>query len=192
MSPHEALETCHERQRSFAERARIDSVRGRGGVSRERRRARDSAGQTRHERLAGIAQARQEGRPHGRPATVRRHADNVRKLHQEGVSKSEIARRQRQPNLSPAPLGALAYKNFRFLRSPQYSSEAPESRKIRYTTSRAIFPWVARAASKRRAAPASLRGNRAEMCGLRRLCAHHENTSVKRARSAGDPSISVP
>jgi putative DNA-invertase from lambdoid prophage Rac len=42
---------------------------------------------------AGIAQARQEGRPHGRPATVRRHVDNVRKLHQEGVSKSEIARR---------------------------------------------------------------------------------------------------
>jgi hypothetical protein len=42
---------------------------------------------------AGIAQARQEGRPHGRPATVRRHADNVRKLHNEGVSKSEIARR---------------------------------------------------------------------------------------------------
>ena len=42
---------------------------------------------------AGIAQARQEGRPHGRPATVRRHADNVRKLHDEGVSKSEIARR---------------------------------------------------------------------------------------------------
>jgi putative DNA-invertase from lambdoid prophage Rac len=42
---------------------------------------------------AGIAQARQEGRPHGRPATVRRHADKVRKLHTEGVSKSEIARR---------------------------------------------------------------------------------------------------
>jgi putative DNA-invertase from lambdoid prophage Rac len=42
---------------------------------------------------AGIAQARQEGRPHGRPATVRRHAENVRKLHQQGVSKSEIARR---------------------------------------------------------------------------------------------------
>ncbi len=42
---------------------------------------------------AGIAQARQEGRPHGRPVTVRRHADDVRKLHQEGVSKSEIARR---------------------------------------------------------------------------------------------------
>jgi putative DNA-invertase from lambdoid prophage Rac len=42
---------------------------------------------------AGIAQARQEGRPHGRPTTVRRHADNARKLYNEGVSKSEIARR---------------------------------------------------------------------------------------------------
>ena len=42
---------------------------------------------------AGIAQARQDGRPHGRPVTVRRHADDIRKLHQEGVSKSEIARR---------------------------------------------------------------------------------------------------
>ena len=42
---------------------------------------------------AGIAQARQEGRPHGRPATVQRYADKVRKLHKEGVSKSEIARR---------------------------------------------------------------------------------------------------
>ena len=42
---------------------------------------------------AGLAQARQEGRSHGRPATVRCHAYNIRKLHQEGVSKSEIARR---------------------------------------------------------------------------------------------------
>lgn len=42
---------------------------------------------------AGIAQAGQEGRPHGRPVTVRGQADDVRKFHQEGVSKSEIARR---------------------------------------------------------------------------------------------------
>jgi putative DNA-invertase from lambdoid prophage Rac len=42
---------------------------------------------------AGIAQARKEGRPHGRPPTVAKHATVVRKLSQEGVSKREIARR---------------------------------------------------------------------------------------------------
>src|SRR3954447_4354391 len=42
---------------------------------------------------AGIAQARKEGRPHGRPATITKHSDEVRRLFQEGVSKREIARR---------------------------------------------------------------------------------------------------
>jgi putative DNA-invertase from lambdoid prophage Rac len=42
---------------------------------------------------AGIAQARKEGRPHGRPPTVTRHSAEVRRLFQEGVSKREIARR---------------------------------------------------------------------------------------------------
>jgi DNA invertase Pin-like site-specific DNA recombinase len=42
---------------------------------------------------AGIAQARKEGRPHGRPATITRHSAEVRRLSQEGVSKREIARR---------------------------------------------------------------------------------------------------
>lgn len=42
---------------------------------------------------AGIAQARKEGRPHGRPPTVAKHAPEVRKLSQEGISKREIARR---------------------------------------------------------------------------------------------------
>jgi putative DNA-invertase from lambdoid prophage Rac len=42
---------------------------------------------------AGIAQARKEGRPHGRPATITKHLDEVRRLFQEGVSKREIARR---------------------------------------------------------------------------------------------------
>lgn len=42
---------------------------------------------------AGIAQARREGRPHGRPATVQGYADKVRALYKAGVSKSEIARR---------------------------------------------------------------------------------------------------
>ncbi|MBV8574306.1 MAG: recombinase family protein [Acetobacteraceae bacterium] len=42
---------------------------------------------------AGIAQARKEGRPHGRPPTVARHATEVRRLSHEGVSKREIARR---------------------------------------------------------------------------------------------------
>jgi putative DNA-invertase from lambdoid prophage Rac len=42
---------------------------------------------------AGIAQARREGRPHGRPSTVQGYADEVQALHGAGVSKSEIARR---------------------------------------------------------------------------------------------------
>ena len=41
---------------------------------------------------AGIAQARKEGRPHGRPATVAKHQARVRKLFAQGKSKSEIAR----------------------------------------------------------------------------------------------------
>jgi putative DNA-invertase from lambdoid prophage Rac len=42
---------------------------------------------------AGIAQARKEGRPHGRPPTITKHSDEVRRLFQKGVSKREIARR---------------------------------------------------------------------------------------------------
>jgi putative DNA-invertase from lambdoid prophage Rac len=42
---------------------------------------------------AGIAQARKEGRPHGRPPTVTRHAAEVRGLSQEGISKRESAKR---------------------------------------------------------------------------------------------------
>lgn len=42
---------------------------------------------------AGIAQARREGKPHGRPPTVQSYAGKVRALHKAGVSKSEIARR---------------------------------------------------------------------------------------------------
>ena len=41
----------------------------------------------------GIAQARKEGKPHGRPATVAKQKSTVRKLFAEGKSKSEIARR---------------------------------------------------------------------------------------------------
>ena len=42
---------------------------------------------------AGIAQARKEGRPHGRPRTVDKHEDKAKQLFARGVSKSEIARR---------------------------------------------------------------------------------------------------
>ncbi|HMB04925.1 MAG TPA: recombinase family protein [Isosphaeraceae bacterium] len=41
---------------------------------------------------AGIAQARKEGRPHGRPRTITRHAAEVKNLFQQGVSKREIAK----------------------------------------------------------------------------------------------------
>jgi len=42
---------------------------------------------------AGIAQARKEGRPHGRPPLDRATAANVRKLARKGINSSEIARR---------------------------------------------------------------------------------------------------
>jgi putative DNA-invertase from lambdoid prophage Rac len=42
---------------------------------------------------AGIAQARKEGRPHGRPRTATLKADQVLRLKAESVSHSEIARR---------------------------------------------------------------------------------------------------
>ena len=42
---------------------------------------------------AGIAQARKEGRPHGRPRTATLKADEVLRLKAERVSHSEIARR---------------------------------------------------------------------------------------------------
>jgi putative DNA-invertase from lambdoid prophage Rac len=42
---------------------------------------------------AGIAQARKEGRPHGRPPTVRKHAGEIETLFAGGVSKRQIAAR---------------------------------------------------------------------------------------------------
>lgn len=42
---------------------------------------------------AGIAEARKNGKKHGRPATARAKADQVRKLHKEGLNNAEIARR---------------------------------------------------------------------------------------------------
>jgi putative DNA-invertase from lambdoid prophage Rac len=42
---------------------------------------------------AGIAQARREGRPHGRPPTARRKRKQIKRLYARGVSKSAIARK---------------------------------------------------------------------------------------------------
>lgn len=42
---------------------------------------------------AGIAQAREKGKRHGRPATAAKQAAEVKKLFKKGMSKSEIARR---------------------------------------------------------------------------------------------------
>jgi DNA invertase Pin-like site-specific DNA recombinase len=42
---------------------------------------------------AGIAQARKEGRPHGRPRTAALQAEQVRQLQVQHLSRSEIARR---------------------------------------------------------------------------------------------------
>ena len=42
---------------------------------------------------AGIAQARKEGRPHGRPPTGRHHAAAISMLFKKGISKRQIAAR---------------------------------------------------------------------------------------------------
>jgi DNA invertase Pin-like site-specific DNA recombinase len=42
---------------------------------------------------AGIAQARRQGKRHGRPATVSAHAEAIRAMLSQGVSKREIAKR---------------------------------------------------------------------------------------------------
>jgi len=42
---------------------------------------------------AGLAHARQNGKILGRPTTAARHTAEIRKLHRDGVSKAEIARR---------------------------------------------------------------------------------------------------
>jgi putative DNA-invertase from lambdoid prophage Rac len=44
---------------------------------------------------AGLAQARQNGKRLGRPATAAAHAAEIRRLHRAGVAKAEIARRLR-------------------------------------------------------------------------------------------------
>lgn len=41
---------------------------------------------------AGIAQARKDGRPHGRPTTVGKKVNEMKKLARKGLSKSAIAR----------------------------------------------------------------------------------------------------
>jgi putative DNA-invertase from lambdoid prophage Rac len=42
---------------------------------------------------AGIAQARKEGRPHGRPPSVQKHTTEIRALFADGISKRQIAAR---------------------------------------------------------------------------------------------------
>ena len=42
---------------------------------------------------AGIAQARQQGKPHGRPPTVKAHTAEIKRLFGRGISKREIAKR---------------------------------------------------------------------------------------------------
>lgn len=41
---------------------------------------------------AGIAQARQQGKPHGRPPTAAKKTQQIQDLHAQGVSKAQIAR----------------------------------------------------------------------------------------------------
>jgi DNA invertase Pin-like site-specific DNA recombinase len=63
---------------------------------------------------AGIAQSRQEGRPHGRPATVRRQRPQAPPA--RGQQERDRQAPERQPNLSPPPPRALAYQKFPFLK----------------------------------------------------------------------------
>ena len=42
---------------------------------------------------AGIAQAREEGKPHGRPQTVTKYSEKAKSLFKKGISKREIAKR---------------------------------------------------------------------------------------------------
>lgn len=42
---------------------------------------------------AGIAHARRQGQRHGRPSTARRHASKIKVLFEQGLNKSEIARK---------------------------------------------------------------------------------------------------
>src|SRR5436309_5672764 len=53
---------------------------------------------------AGLAQARRNGNRLGRPETAARHADEIRKLHLAGISKSEIARRLQIGRTSVRPI----------------------------------------------------------------------------------------
>jgi putative DNA-invertase from lambdoid prophage Rac len=45
---------------------------------------------------SGIAQARAEGKPHGRPRSASLQEERVRKMYEVGMSKSEIACRRRR------------------------------------------------------------------------------------------------
>ena len=57
---------------------------------------------------AGNAQARKDGRPHGRPPTIARHPSEVIRLFQEGASKREIARRIGTAGPRSAPCSGTA------------------------------------------------------------------------------------
>lgn len=57
---------------------------------------------------AGIAEARKNGKKHGRPATARAKADQARKLHKEGLKYSEIAGQLKIGRSSVARLLRLA------------------------------------------------------------------------------------
>ena len=55
---------------------------------------------------AGIAQARREGKSHGRPATVTAHSEAIRMMLSQGVSKREIAKRLGISRTSVRRMGA--------------------------------------------------------------------------------------
>jgi putative DNA-invertase from lambdoid prophage Rac len=79
---------------------------------------------------AGIAQARKEGRPHGRPPTVRKHAGEIKTLFADGVSKRQIAARLSISRASVRRMLALRRSVLRRSRSGVRERRADQSQAI--------------------------------------------------------------
>jgi putative DNA-invertase from lambdoid prophage Rac len=92
---------------------------------------------------AGLAHARQNGKRLGRPATAAVHAAEIRKLHRAGVSKSEIARRNRSSPSGRPHVGApyLNLSGGLAVRAPRWLATMARIRRGRKSTSE-ILDWA--------------------------------------------------
>ena len=80
---------------------------------------------------AGIAQARQQGKPHGRPPTINAHSAEIKRLFAKGISKREIAKRLTKDRSHVCPTSSyakgsssLAYFISPFVKRPQIGQKA--------------------------------------------------------------------